>query len=95
MQSAIFIGFAGVLIALEPSSATLNAPALISVFGTFCFAFMMLSGRALRGTPDKVLVFWQSVGAGKYITFAPITLQNRYDCACHQGKAFHLMLFSM
>lgn len=25
---------------------------------------MMLSGRALRGTPDKVLVFWQIVGAG-------------------------------
>jgi drug/metabolite transporter (DMT)-like permease len=62
--TAIFIGFAGVVIALEPSSATLTAPALISVFGTFCFAFMMLSGRALRGTPDKVLVFWQSVGAG-------------------------------
>lgn len=62
--TAIFIGFAGVLIALEPSSAMLTAPALISVFGTFCFAFMMLSGRALRSTPDKVLVFWQSVGAG-------------------------------
>ncbi|MDP2734411.1 MAG: DMT family transporter, partial [Hoeflea sp.] len=62
--TAIFIGFIGVIIALEPSAATLTAPALISVFGSFCFAFMMLSGRALRGTPDKVLVFWQIVGAG-------------------------------
>ena len=62
--TAIFIGFVGVMIALEPSAATLTAPALISIFGTFCFAFMMLSGRALRGTPDKVLVFWQLVGAG-------------------------------
>lgn len=61
---AIFIGFLGVIIALEPSAATLTAPALISIFGSFCFAFMMLSGRALRGTPDKVLVFWQIVGAG-------------------------------
>lgn len=52
------------MVALEPSAATLTAPALISIFGTFCFAFMMLSGRALRGTPDKVLVFWQLVGAG-------------------------------
>ena len=62
--TAIFIGFVGVVIALEPSAATLTAPALISIFGSFCFAFMMLSGRALRGTPDKVLVFWQIIGAG-------------------------------
>lgn len=62
--TAIFVGFLGVVIALEPSAATLTAPALISIFGSFCFAFMMLSGRALRGTPDKVLVFWQIVGAG-------------------------------
>ena len=62
--TAIFVGFLGVIIALEPSAATLTAPALISIFGSFCFAFMMLSGRALRGTPDKVLVFWQIVGAG-------------------------------
>ncbi len=62
--TAIFIGFAGVIIALEPSAATLTAPALISIFGSFCFAFMMLSGRALRGTPDVTLVFWQTAGAG-------------------------------
>lgn len=62
--TAIFIGFAGVIVALEPSAATLTAPALISIVGSFCFAFMMLSGRALRGTPDTTLVFWQLVGAG-------------------------------
>ncbi|MGX9182094.1 DMT family transporter [Mesorhizobium sp. BHbdii] len=62
--TAIFVGFLGVIVALEPSAATLTAPALISIFGSFCFAFMMLSGRALRGTPDTVLVFWQIVGAG-------------------------------
>ncbi|TYR30082.1 DMT family transporter [Mesorhizobium microcysteis] len=62
--TAIFIGFAGVVVALEPSAATLTAPALISIVGSFCFAFMMLSGRALRGTPDTTLVFWQLVGAG-------------------------------
>ncbi|MBA3447116.1 MAG: DMT family transporter [Pseudaminobacter sp.] len=62
--TAIFIGFAGVVIALEPSAATLTAPALISIFGSFAFAFMMLSGRALRGTPDITLVFWQMAGAG-------------------------------
>jgi drug/metabolite transporter (DMT)-like permease len=63
---AILIGFGGVVIALQPSAATLTAPALISILGSFCFAFMMLSGRALRGTPDTTLVFWQIVGAGLF-----------------------------
>ena len=62
--TAIMIGFVGVLVALQPSAATLTAPALISILGSFCFAFMMLSGRALRGTPDTTLVFWQLLGAG-------------------------------
>lgn len=63
---AILAGFGGVVIALEPSAATLTAPALVSILGSFCFAFMMLSGRALRGTPDRTLVFWQIVGAGLF-----------------------------
>ncbi|MDQ6432432.1 DMT family transporter [Mesorhizobium sp. LHD-90] len=62
--TAIFVGFCGVLIALEPSAATLTAPALISICGSLAFAFMMISGRALRGTPDITLVFWQMAGAG-------------------------------
>jgi drug/metabolite transporter (DMT)-like permease len=62
--TAITIGFIGVLIALQPSAATLTLPALISILGSLAFAFMMLSGRALRGTPDTTLVFWQMAGAG-------------------------------
>ena len=61
---AIVVGFCGVIVALEPSAATLTAPALISIVGSFAFAFMLLSGRTLRGTPDTVLVFWQMTGAG-------------------------------
>ena len=63
---AIMVGFVGVIVALEPSAASLTAPALVSIAGSFCFAFMMLSGRALRGTPDRTLVFWQIVGAGLF-----------------------------
>ncbi len=62
--TAICVGFCGVLIALEPSAATLTAPALISIVGSLAFTFMMISGRALRGTPDVTLVFWQTAGAG-------------------------------
>lgn len=61
---AILAGFVGVIVALQPSAATLTPPALVSIAGSFCFAFMMLSGRALRGTPDSVLVFWQMAAAG-------------------------------
>lgn len=61
--TAIAIGFVGVLIALNPSEAMLSPPAIISILGTFAFAFMMISGRRLRGTPDRSLVFFQISGA--------------------------------
>ncbi|KPF43431.1 multidrug DMT transporter permease [Rhizobium sp. AAP43] len=61
--TAIAIGFVGVIITLEPSSAMFTMPAVISIIGTAAFAFMMLSGRSLRGTPDKTLVFFQTAGA--------------------------------
>lgn len=61
--SAIAIGFFGVIIALEPSRAMFTLPALISIVGSAAFAFMVLSGRGLRKTPDRALVFFQIVGA--------------------------------
>lgn len=61
--TAIAIGFVGVLIALQPSSASLTSAALFSILGSAAFAFMMLSGRQLRNTPDTVLAFWQIIGA--------------------------------
>ncbi len=61
--TAIAIGFVGVVIALKPSSASLTSAALFSILGSAAFAFMMLSGRQLRNTPDTVLAFWQIVGA--------------------------------
>jgi drug/metabolite transporter (DMT)-like permease len=70
--SAIFVGFVGVIITLEPSSAMFTMPAIISIVGTIAFAFMLLSGRSLRGTPDKTLVLFQLLGAGfAGVVFAP------------------------
>lgn len=70
--SAIFLGFVGVIITLEPSRAMFTMPAIISILGTFAFAFMLLSGRSLRGTPDKTLVLFQVGGAGLAgLVFAP------------------------
>lgn len=56
--TAIAVGFGGVIVALEPSAASLTLPALISVIGSFVFALTIIFGRQLRGTPDTVLVTW-------------------------------------
>ncbi|SIR28288.1 EamA-like transporter family protein [Rhizobium sp. RU20A] len=70
--SAIVVGFIGVVIALDPSGQALGLPALICLIGSMCFAFMMVTARSLRGTPDTVLVFWQIVGAALVgIVWAP------------------------
>nr|AAW65854.1 hypothetical protein [Agrobacterium vitis] len=61
--TAIVVGFIGVIITLEPSRAMFSAPALISIIGSAAFAFMMLSGRSLRATPDKLLVLFQVTAA--------------------------------
>lgn len=61
---AIFIGFIGVIVTLEPSSAMFTMPALISIVGTAAFAFMLISGRSLRNTPDTTLVFFQLAASG-------------------------------
>jgi len=54
--TAIAVGFVGVIITLEPSSAMFTMPAVISIIGSGAFAFMLISGRFLRGTPDLVLL---------------------------------------
>lgn len=61
--TAIAVGFVGVLVALQPSAATLTLPAFISIAGSLAFAFMIVTGRTLRGTPDTTLIFWQTAGA--------------------------------
>lgn len=69
---AIAMGFIGVIITLEPSSAMFTMPAIISIIGSAAFAFMMISGRFLRGTPDTTLVLFQTGAAGLAgLIFAP------------------------
>lgn len=60
--AAIVAGFAGVVIALDPGAAALTPAVIASLIGSLAFAFMVLSARALRGTPDAALVFWQTLG---------------------------------
>ncbi len=60
---ATVVGFAGVLIALRPSPATLTLPALIALAGSIFFAFLMITTRKLRTTSDTTLVLGQVLGA--------------------------------
>src|SRR5262245_27258678 len=43
--AAVLVGFAGVVLALRPSAASLTLPALIALTGSLIFAFLMIATR--------------------------------------------------
>ena len=59
---AIAAGFAGVVIALRPTSGTYSWPALIALIGSLSFGLLMITTRFLRGTSDTVLIAGQTFG---------------------------------
>ena len=61
--AAVLVGFCGVLIMLNPSSAALSLPSIFALIGSLSFAFVIILSRLLRGTSDTTLVTWQTVGA--------------------------------
>jgi drug/metabolite transporter (DMT)-like permease len=54
--TAVLIGFAGVVIALRPSSSSFTLPALIALSGSVIYALVMITTRALRQTNDTMLM---------------------------------------
>ncbi|MBY5662456.1 DMT family transporter [Rhizobium leguminosarum] len=60
---AVLIGFAGVVIALRPSTAMLSLPSLFGLAGSFAFALSLVMSRYLRSTSDTTLVTWQTIAA--------------------------------
>ncbi|MET0943352.1 MAG: DMT family transporter [Mesorhizobium sp.] len=60
---AILLGFCGVLIMLDPSSAAISLPSLFALVGSIAFGFTIILGRRLRGTSDTALVTWQTLGS--------------------------------
>jgi drug/metabolite transporter (DMT)-like permease len=61
--TAVLVGFAGVVIAMRPTSATLGLPSLVAVAGSLLFALLMITTRKLRGTSDLTLVTWTTTAA--------------------------------
>jgi drug/metabolite transporter (DMT)-like permease len=60
--TAVLVGFAGVIIALRPSAATLTLPALIALGGSIFYAFLMITTRLVKETDDIVLMSSQFLG---------------------------------
>ncbi|MBO0904538.1 DMT family transporter [Jiella sonneratiae] len=60
---AILLGFAGVVVALRPSAASLSLPSLFALAGSLAFAMTLVLARVLRRTSDAVLVGWQTLAA--------------------------------
>ncbi len=60
---AVLAGFAGVMIALNPSAQSLTPASMVALAGSFAFSMLMIATRLVRGTSDIVLVTSQTVGA--------------------------------
>jgi len=61
--TAIGVGFAGVLVALEPSRAMFSLAAGLSILGSMAFGFVLLTARSLRSAPGIAMIFWQTLSA--------------------------------
>jgi drug/metabolite transporter (DMT)-like permease len=59
---AVLVGFAGVVLALGPSAASLSLPAVIAFLGSVFFALLMVVTRMLRATSNTVLTAGQLGG---------------------------------
>ena len=60
--TAVLVGFAGVVVALRPSAATLTLPALIALAGSVIYAMLMITTRVVKETSDVVLMTSQFFG---------------------------------
>jgi len=77
--SAVLVGFAGVVIAMNPQASSVSFGALIAIVGAFGSAVLMLVTRELRGTSQTFLAFTQVCGTllfgAVYAPFVWITPQ--------------------
>ncbi|MCB1489671.1 MAG: DMT family transporter [Bauldia sp.] len=59
---AVLVGFAGVVIALQPGAGTFGWYALFALIASLCYAALMILTRMLRGTPPTVMAASQMWG---------------------------------
>lgn len=61
--SAVIVGFAGVIIALNPSTQSFTPAAFVAIAGSFVYSLYLIATRMVRGTSDVVLVTTTFAGA--------------------------------
>src|SRR3954447_6453776 len=61
--TAVLIGFAGVVIALRPSSSSFTLPAMIALSGSVIYALVMITTRALRESNEIMMITAYFLGA--------------------------------
>jgi drug/metabolite transporter (DMT)-like permease len=85
--TAVLFGFAGVIIALRPSTASFTLPALIALGGSVSHAVLLIITRMLKDTDDTVLMTAQYFGSLSFgLAVGPLTWVA--------PKAFDLMFMS-
>ena len=57
--TAVLVGFAGVVLALQPTAGVFGWHAIIAFIGSVLYALVMITTRMLRSTSDTVLAAWQ------------------------------------
>lgn len=62
--AAVLVGFAGVVVVLNPTGAFDPLPSLVALFGTAVFATGMITTRLLRDARNLSLVSYQTFGTG-------------------------------
>lgn len=72
---AVAVGFCGVIVALQPSAATVSLPAIVAVFGTMMYATVVILTRMLRRTPEMTLTGLQ-IGAAMILGLAAALLPH-------------------
>src|SRR5882724_1425560 len=81
--SAVLVGFAGVVIALQPAATHFGWQAGLALLGSIMYAIFLTVTRSLRGTPDVVMAFWQigsSLVLGTFLTpFVFVPFVRWYD----------------
>jgi S-adenosylmethionine uptake transporter len=60
---AVIVGFAGVLIALQPTREVISPAAMIAVAGAIMFSLVVVTTRKLRGASNTVLIALQLLAA--------------------------------
>ncbi|MDM7459527.1 MAG: DMT family transporter, partial [Paracoccus sp. (in: a-proteobacteria)] len=99
--AAISLGFAGILVILQPGGQTLGVEALLPLLAAFLFAiYGLLTRHVARDDPSVVSFFWTGVTGAAFMTVAGIGQWQWLEaadwiwmaCLCVTGITSHYLM---